>query len=101
GASNVPFNVPGGNYRVTFSFNTANNTAGVTMTNLQPTPQPDKNVEWDGLRHDSRDPLYRTPGGAVPAGTPVKLRLRTFHNDVTSVRVRLFDVDGAGERVLP
>ena len=43
----------------------------------------DGNVEWDGLRHDSRDLLYRTPGGAVPAGTPVKLRFRTFHDDVT------------------
>ena len=31
-------------------------------------PGHDGNVEWDGLRHDSRDPLYRTPGGAVPAG---------------------------------
>ena len=45
----------------------------------------DDNVEWDGLRHDSRDRLYRTPGGAVPAGTPVTLRFRTFHDDVTSV----------------
>ena len=51
----------------------------------QPGPGHDGNVEWDGLRHDSRDLLYRTPGGAVPAGTPVKLRLRTFHDDVTSV----------------
>ena len=27
----------------------------------------DDNVEWDGVRHDSRSLVYRTPGGAVPA----------------------------------
>ena len=53
----------------------------------------DNNVEWDGLRHDSRDLLYRTPGGAVPAGTPVTLRFRTFHNDVTGVKLRVYDLN--------
>ena len=28
----------------------------------EPRPGHDNNVEWDGLRHDSRDTLYRTPG---------------------------------------
>ena len=56
-------------------------------------PQPDNNIEWDGLRHDSRDLLYRTPGGAVPADTPVAIRLRTFHNDVTDVKLRVHDVN--------
>jgi glycosidase len=53
----------------------------------------DNNVEFDGLRHDSRDTLYRSPGGAVPAGSDVKVRLRTFHNDVTDVKMRLFDLN--------
>ena len=57
-------------------------------------------VEWDGVRHDSRDPLYRTPGGAVPAGTPVTLRLRTFHDDVTRVRARIWDVNASEQRFL-
>ncbi len=51
----------------------------------------DDNVMWYGLLHDSRNPNYRTPGGAVPAGTPVTLRLRTYHNDVTEVALRLYD----------
>jgi hypothetical protein len=50
------------------------------------------------VRHDSRDPLYRTPGGAVPAGTPVTIRLRTFHNDVTSVRLRVYDLNASAQR---
>jgi glycosidase len=63
-------------------------------------PGPDNNVEWDGLRHDSRDLLYRTPGGAVSAGTPVKLRFRTYHNDVTGVRARVFDLNTNSQQLL-
>ncbi|HEX7975232.1 MAG TPA: alpha-amylase family glycosyl hydrolase, partial [Anaerolineales bacterium] len=59
----------------------------------------DNNVEWDGLRHDSRDLLYRTPGGAVPAGTPVILRFRTFHNDVTSVKARVYSLNDAAQKL--
>jgi glycosidase len=61
---------------------------------------PDNYVEWDGLRHDSRDPLYRSPGGAVPAGASVKVRFRTLHNDVSSVTLRVYDVNTAAERLL-
>ena len=60
----------------------------------------DGNVEWDGLRHDSRDDLYRTPGGAVPAGTPVTLRFRTFHDDATGVKIRFYSVDKAGQEIV-
>jgi len=51
----------------------------------------DDNVFWDGLRHDSRDPLYRTPVGAVPTGQAVTLRLRAFANDLTAVKLRVWD----------
>ena len=42
-------------------------------------------IDLTALYHDSRDGLYRTPGGAVPAGTTVTVRLRTRHNGATSV----------------
>ena len=42
-------------------------------------------IDLTALYHDSRDGLYRTPGGAVPAGTTVTLRLRTLHDGATSV----------------
>lgn len=64
-------------------------------------PAADNNVEWNGLRHDSRDTLYRTPGGAVPAGGEVAIRLRTFHNDVTSVTLRLYNINANGQQLLP
>ena len=87
GGANIPFTVPGPGYVVTFSFVSSTNTPAVNVVSSG--PQPDNNIEWDGLRHDSRDLLYRTPGGAVTAGTDVKIRFRTFHNDVNGVSLRL------------
>jgi len=74
-----------------------------------PTPSPtppgthglDNHVDLAGLRHDSRDLLYRTPGAAVPAGTTVQLRLRTFHDDVDSVKLRLFSINAGEEQLIP
>jgi glycosidase len=57
-------------------------------------------IDRDGLRHDSRDLLYRTPGGAQPAGTPVSLRFRTFHSDVTGVTARVYSVDSGATQLL-
>lgn len=49
----------------------------------------DGHVTEAGLLHDSRDDLYRTPLGAVPAGTAVTLRLRASAGDLSSADVRL------------
>lgn len=97
---NIPFVVAGGNAsrmaNVTFSYNPTTHVLTIISGASQ-----DNNVEWDGLRHDSRDSLYRAPGGAVPAGTAVKIRFRTFHNDVTSVLMRLYDVNTSAESFVP
>src|SRR6185436_9368127 len=95
GGANIGFTVGGGIADVTFSYNATTHILTILAGAAQ-----DNNVEWDGLRHDSRDLLYRTPGGAVPAGTPVKLRFRTFHNDVTGVKVRIFDINTGGQQLL-
>jgi glycosidase len=99
GGADIPFSVPGPGYIVTFTFNSATNTPGVSVVSTA--PQLDNNVEWDGLRHDSRDLLYRTPGGAVPAGTDVRIRFRTFHNDVSGVSLRLYDLKTNGQKIVP
>ena len=44
--------------------------------------------------------LYRTPGGAVPAGTPVIIRFRTFHNDVTALGLRVYDLNTNAQKVI-
>ena len=93
---NIPFTVPVNNAKVTFTYDAATHVLTILAGHA-----PDNNVEWDGLRHDSRDLLYRTPGGAVPVGKPVILRFRTFHNDVTSVKLRLYDVNASAQAILP
>ena len=96
GGPNIPFSVPTNNAKVVFRYNPATHVLTILAGHGQ-----DNNVEWDGLRHDSRDSLYRSPGGAAPAGTPVTLRFRTFHNDVTSVKLRVYDINAGGQTILP
>jgi glycosidase/fibronectin type 3 domain-containing protein len=95
GGANYAFNVFAAGSTVTFTYTSSSHILDIKVKS--PGPQLDNNVEWDGLRHDSRDLLYRTPGGAVPAGTPVTLRFRTFHNDVNKVQVRIYDVNKNGQ----
>ena len=92
---NIPFSVPAAS-PVRFSYDAASHVLSITVESAGSPGD----VEWDGVRHDSRDPLYRTPTGAVPAGTPVTLRLRTFHDDVTRVRARVWDVNANEQRLL-
>jgi glycosidase len=94
GGDNIPFKVLSNGDIVSFSFDSASNIPNVSV-------QPISDVEWDGLRHDSRDLLYRTPGGAVPVGTPVTIRFRTFHNDVTSVKMRVYDLNASSQKIIP
>jgi glycosidase len=92
---NLAFTVPVNNSPVTFTYDPATHILTIkTMVHGL-----DNNVEWDGLRHDSRDLLYRTPGGAVPAGTPVTLRFRTFHNDVNKVSLRVYDLNANAQHL--
>ena len=39
--------------------------------------------------HDSFSPVYRSPGGAVPAGTKVRLRLRVTGERVKTAALRV------------
>jgi glycosidase len=86
--TNIPFTVPADGILMIFTYD--------PVTHIL-TIRTQDDVEWYGVKHDSRDLLYRTPGGAVPAGTPVTLRLRTFHDDVTSVKLRVYDLNNSGQ----
>ena len=61
----------------------------------------DDNIFWDDLGHDSRDPLYRAPGGPVTTNTPVTLRLRAASNDLTAAKVRVWDDRNNVNMLLP
>jgi glycosidase len=92
--ANIPFTVPAGGANVTFSYDAATHVPTITVAGLA--PGHDGDIFFDGLGHDSRDTLYRVPGGAVPAGTSMLLRFRTFHEDATSVTLRTWQ---DGERL--
>ncbi len=83
---NIPFSVPVDNAKVTFRYDSVSHVLSISAGHGH-----DNNVEYDGLGHDSRDSLYRVPFGAVAPGTPVTIRFRTYHNDVTAVTIRLYD----------
>ncbi len=53
----------------------------------------DNNVEWNGLYHDSFNSSYRTPFGAVPTGTNVNLKFRSYRFDLTAVTLRVYTLD--------
>lgn len=93
---NIPFSVTAPDQRVLFTYDSASHLLTIQAGHAQ-----DNNVEWDGLGFDSRDTLYKTPQGAVPAGTPVKVRFRTFHNDVTGVTLRDYSVNAGAETLRP
>ncbi|MFO7166555.1 MAG: alpha-amylase family glycosyl hydrolase [Chloroflexota bacterium] len=93
---NIPFTVPADGLKVRFTFNPATKAISVGTGHGN-----DNNVEYFGLGHNSQSDLYRVPFGAVNPGTPVTLRFRTYANDVTSVRVRLYDTSVNQETFLP
>ncbi|BDG02434.1 alpha-amylase [Anaeromyxobacter oryzae] len=84
--NNIPFTVPVNNARVSFTYNSATHVLTINAGHGH-----DNNVEYAGLRHDSRDSLYRVPFGAVAPSTEATLRFRTYHKDVTGVTMRLYD----------
>ncbi len=64
-------------------------------------PSQDGSIRERDLWHDSRDDRYRTPTGAVPAGTPVTLRLRSAADDLSGVQARFTDRLTAESWALP
>jgi glycosidase len=93
---NISFAVPANGAKISFRYNAASHILSISAGHGH-----DNNVEYDGLAHNSRDSLYRVPFGAVNPGTPVTLRLRTFHNDATGVVIRLYDTAVGSENKQP
>ncbi|HBY98165.1 MAG TPA: alpha-amylase, partial [Chloroflexi bacterium] len=90
--ANIAFTVPRTGAPVTFRYDPASHILSVSAGHDH-----DNNVEYFGLGHNSRDALYRVPFGAITPGTALTLRFRTYHTDVTGVRVRFYDTVGSHE----
>ncbi len=87
--SNISFTVPNNGDTVTFTYNAVTNEVNISVTGSGASL--DNNIWFSHLGHNSRDPLYRNPGGAVTTGTAVKLRLRAASGDLELARVRVWD----------
>ena len=64
-------------------------------------PGQDNYVMPAGLEHDSHSDFYRVPFGAVATDTAVALRFRTYADDVTSVKGRVWDTAQASQTIYP
>lgn len=95
GGANIPLAVPEPGQTVTFKFKYDTKEIRDSI-NFPDQPGPDGNIWWDGLGHNSRDTLFRAPGGAVTKGSTLRLRFRTYANDATGVSVRVVDQMGGG-----
>jgi glycosidase len=100
-AGTVTFETVESGQNATFTVDALTGRVRVELEPVEPKPEPDDSVWWDGLGHNSRDDLYRAPGGAVTTGTPVTLRFRTFHNDVTDVTARVYSTAAGAQTLQP
>jgi len=100
-AATVNFETLAADQNVTFTVDALAGRVNVAVEEIPPVPGFDNNIWWDGLGHNSRDDLYRVPGGAVTTGVPVSLRFRTFHNDVTEVTVRVWSTSAGAQTLYP
>jgi autotransporter-associated beta strand protein len=89
--STIPFTVASDGDVVSFVLNGRTGRLAIIAPPPPEKASHDNNIWWSDLGHNSRDPLYRTPTGAVTLGTAVTLRLRAASGDLTGARVRLWD----------
>jgi len=73
----------------------------ISLTPDLPPLAVDGEISVADLAHDSRDDLYRTPYGAVTAGTVVTLRLRAAAGDLSDASVRIYDTRAQGQVIIP
>lgn len=75
----------------TVTFRYDHRTKRVTHDYVPPAGGPDNRLSAADLYHDTRDPVYRAPTGAVPTEQPVRLRLATKRGDAESVVLSYWD----------
>ncbi len=100
-ATNAAFTTTEADQEVVFKVDPLAGRIKVAVTPAPTIPRPDDNIWWDGLGHDSRSDLYRAPFGAVTTGTPVILRFRSYHNDLTGVNVRVWSTAAGSQMLYP
>lgn len=100
-ANNVPFVTYAAEDIVWFYLDYRTGRVGAFPPPPPPSASHDNEIWWAELGHNSRDTLYRTPGGPVTTGTPVTLRLRAAQGDLTEVKLRLYNDRTNTQTMLP
>lgn len=81
-------NTPGDYTRYYAVVNTENGTATKPFSLDQTSST--ETIDFAGLKHDTFDPYYRSPFGAVKTGTTVNLKFRTSLLDVSGVFLKVY-----------
>ncbi len=100
-ASNIPFTTYTDEDLVYFYLDYRAGRLGVFGPPAPTAASHDNEVWWGELGHNSRDTLYRTPGGPVTTGTEVILRLRAAQGDLTEAKLRLYNDRTNVQSILP
>ncbi|GAP62309.1 hypothetical protein ARMA_0732 [Ardenticatena maritima] len=112
-AANIAFSTTSDNQPVLFVLDAQEGRVNILPQGGGTTPPPtpsgacssgaahDGDIWWNDLGHNSRDTLYRVPGGAVTTGVTVTLRLRAACGDLTEALVRIWNDRLDAEQVLP
>lgn len=85
---NAEGNSPGNYNRYYAVVNTNNGTSTKPFSLDQASGSTD--IQYLGLKHDTFDPYYRSPFGAVPTGSSVNLKFRTDLLDVSGVFMKIY-----------
>jgi len=56
-----------------------------------PLSVPDNNIDFNSLKHDTHDPFFRSPFGAIKTEDTVTLRIQTKNHDLVSAKVSYWD----------
>jgi len=101
----APNDNPGGNIGTSANdsqYFVVNSTIDTSSTPPFSIENSSNSVSYAGLYHSTFESYYRSPEGAVPAGTAVTLRLRTAHFGATAVKLRVYVFDtGSGTTIGP
>lgn len=100
-SSNIPFIVHTDGDVVPFLLDYRTGRVGAFPPPAPTEASHDNQVWWDYLGHNSRDTIYRTPGGPVTTGTEVLLRLRAAQGDLTEAKLRLYNDRTNVQSILP
>ena len=100
-SANIPFTTYTDGDVVTFLLDYRTGRVGAFPPPAPTQARHDNEVWWDYLGHDSRDTVYRTPGGPVTTGTEVILRLRAAQGDLTEAKLRLYNDRTNVQSILP